>query len=35
MGILKQFSIADWIKQVGGACRRFPVAVLLLVFLSC
>ena len=34
MGILKKFSIADWLKQVGGACRRFPVAVLLLVFLS-
>ena len=34
MGILKKFSIADWLKQVGGACRRFPVAVLLLVFLT-
>ena len=34
MDILKRFSLADWLKQVGGACRRFPVAVLLLVFLT-
>ena len=34
MNILKRFSLADWLKQVGGACRRFPVAVLLLVFLT-
>jgi hypothetical protein len=30
----KRFSVADWVKQVGGACRRFPLAVLLLVFLT-
>ncbi|MDY6301675.1 MAG: DUF4153 domain-containing protein [Bacteroidales bacterium] len=34
MSFLKRFSFADWLKQVGGACRRFPVAVLLLVFLT-
>ena len=31
---IKRFSVADWVKQVGGACRRFPLAVLLLVFLT-
>ena len=31
---LKNFSIADWLKQLGRTCRRFPVAVLLLVFLT-
>ena len=34
MKAFKRFSIAEWLKQVGGACRRFPVAVLLLTFLS-
>ena len=34
MNIFKRFSLADWLKQLGGACRRFPVAVLLLVFLT-
>lgn len=34
MEILKKFSLADWFKQVGSACRRFPVAVLLLAFLA-
>lgn len=34
MKAIKRFSIAEWLKQVGGACRRFPVAVLLLTFLS-
>lgn len=31
---LKRFSLADWLKQVGSACRRFPLALLLLVFLT-
>jgi len=35
MGDFKRISLAMWFKQVGGACRRFPVAVLLLAFLSC
>ena len=34
MDFFKKFSLADWLKQVGGACRRFPLAVLLLVFLT-
>ena len=34
MAIFKKISLADWLKQVGGACRRFPVAVLLLIFLT-
>ncbi len=34
MRIFKRFSLADWLKQVGGACRRFPVAVILLVSLT-
>lgn len=35
MHFFKKFSFAEWLKQVGGACRRFPVAVALLAFLSC
>ena len=31
---LKSFSFSDWLAQLGGACRRFPWAVLLLVFLT-
>ena len=31
---LKSFSFSDWLEQLGGACRRFPWAVLLLVFLT-
>ena len=34
MVILKKFSIADWLKQFGRCICRFPVAVVLLVFLS-
>ena len=34
MKAIKRLSFAEWLKQVGGACRRFPVAVLLLTFLS-
>lgn len=34
MGIFKKFSLADWLKQLGGACRRFPASVLLLAFLT-
>ena len=34
MSFLKRFSFFFLLKQVGGACRRFPVAVLLLVFLT-
>ena len=34
MPIIRKISLADWLKQVGSACRRFPVAVLLLVFLT-
>ena len=32
---LKKFSIADWVRQFALSCRRFPVSVLLLIFLSC
>lgn len=31
---LKSFSLSDWLAQLGGACRRFPWAVLLLLFLT-
>ena len=31
---LKSFSFSDWLAQLGGACHRFPWAVLLLVFLT-
>ena len=31
---LKSFSFSDWLAQLCGACRRFPWAVLLLVFLT-
>ena len=34
MKIHNRYSVAEWLKQVGGTCRRFPVAVLLLAFLS-
>ena len=34
MGILKHSSIAGWLKQFGHSIIRFPVAVILLTFLS-
>lgn len=34
MGILKKFSLSEWLRQFGLSCRRFPVAVVLLVFLT-
>ena len=35
MALFKNFSLSAWIKQFGRSCRRFPVSVLLLVFLTC
>ena len=35
MALFKNFSLSVWIKQFWGSCRRFPVSVLLLVFLTC
>ena len=35
MSFFKKYSLAVWLQQLGGACRRFPIAVLLLAFLSC
>ncbi len=34
MKMQRRLSLAEWFKQVGGACRRFPIAVLLLVFFT-
>lgn len=34
MGFFKNFSFFDWLKHIAGASRRFPVAVLLLAFLT-
>ena len=35
MNILKRFSIANWSRQFATSCRRFPVALCLLLFLTC
>ena len=35
MALIKNFSLGAWIKQFGRSCRRFPVSVVLLVFLTC
>lgn len=32
---MKKFSLSDWLKQFGLSVRRFPVAVVLLVCLTC
>ena len=34
MELLKNFSIDGWFKQFGHSCRRFPVAVVLMMFLT-
>lgn len=34
MAFFKHFSLIGWLRHVTGACRRFPVAVALLVFLT-
>ena len=34
MGLLKNFSITDWLHQFGHSLRRFPLAILLLAFLT-
>lgn len=35
MNRLKRFSFSEWLKQFGRSVRRFPVAVVLQVFLTC
>ena len=34
MGLLKKFSLAEWLKQLSLCLRRFPVALLLLLVLA-